>query len=530
MSKKAKVLRKKKKNFHVRFIISALAFLLGTIAIIVALLIFMLYESARVYFVIPVIVLFVLDFVCGIFIANSSVQVDFKVSWLTILLCLPFAGAILYLLFAQKITTKSKKKRRYNVINRLLITGQTDSRQQLSSLKSIDPDSYNIAKKLERWSFASLYQNTNVEYFNYGQYGFPKMIEELKKAKRFIFFEYFIIESGEFFDSIYEVLKEKAKEGVDVRMIYDDFGSVTKMDTYFFKEVRKNGIRCFPFNRIRPTVDIRQNSRDHRKILVIDGIVGFTGGCNIADEYINKVRRFGVWRDNIIMLKGEAVSGLSNIFLSNWMLYEGRKFDDEPKNYQFEKNKDLVNFNITNDGYVQPFGEVPFDGENGARDAFLTIIQKAQKYVYISTPYLIPDSEIMTALETAAKSGVDVRIVTPGIPDKKMVYSVTRSYYAPLLIAGVKIYEYLPGFNHAKIIVSDDKRAITGTANLDFRSFYLHFENCVFLADNSKINDIKIDLINMCDEGLSISSSDYLNINLFKKIKRAFLRIIAPLL
>ena len=433
-------------------------------------------------------------------------------------------------MFAQKITTKGKKKKRFNKITLALIKGMKDDNETLNKLSLINPDAYCIAKNIRDWSFASLYQNSRCEYFKYGELGFPKMIEELKKAKKFIFFEYFIIESGEFFDSIYEILVEKAKQGLDVRMIYDDFGSVNNVHTYFYKEVRKNGIKCFSFNRIRPAVDIRQNSRDHRKILVIDGKVGFTGGCNIADEYINKINRFGVWHDNILMLKGEAVNGLTNTFLSNWCLNNKKNNDDEVKDY-LNSSLDDNDLQLLNDnGFYQPFGEVPFDGNDGTKNAYLGIISRAKKYIYISTPYLILDSEIITALQNASKGGVDVRIVTPGIPDKKIVYSVTRSYYAELLVAGVKIYEYTPGFNHAKIIVSDDTMAMTGTANLDYRSLYLHFENMVFIANSNVIYDIKADLQGMIIEGQLVKINDYLNKPLWKKMVWAMLKILAPLL
>lgn len=531
MRRKKDKLKKRRKPSHIRFIIAALVFLIGTIIIISFIVALILSESFGRLFYIPLIILLVIDTVCGIFIANSQSQVDFKISWLTILLCLPYAGAILYLLYAQKITTKGKKALRRNNINKKLKQGKLDSTEVLKEIESIDKDVYLVANKLYKQSYASIYKNTNFEYYPLGEKGFPVMIEELKKAKKFIFFEYFIIESGYFFDDIYEILKEKVKEGVDVRMIYDDFGSVAKINTYFYKDARKNGIKCFPFNRIRPAVDIRQNSRDHRKILVIDGVVGFSGGCNIADEYINKVTRFGVWKDNIFMLKGEAVNGLTTLFLSNWMLNHKKENQDNVKDYFYDKMKSIrLDIRPVSDGYYQPFGEVPFDGENATRDAFLQIITNAKEYVYISTPYLIPDSEIITALESAAKSGVDVRIVTPGIPDKKMVYYISRSYYANLLLNGVKIYEYTPGFNHAKIFVSDDKIAITGTTNLDFRSLYLHFEDSVLIALTPKVKEISEDVLSMTRVGRQVNVKHYLRIPFLRKITWAILRIIAPLI
>ena len=530
MEDKLKKIQKKRKPSHFRFIVAALVFLIGTIVLVGLFFVLILIESIGRYFYIPILTIILIDIICGLFIANSQSQVDFKVSWLAILLCLPLIGAILYLLYAQKITTKGKRALRRNVINKKIKEGRTDSTEILNELKVKNNDAYVIANKIYKQSYFSLYKNTSFEYYPMGEQGFPVMIEELKKAKKFIFFEYFIIESGKFFDEIYSILIQKAKEGIDVRMIYDDFGSVAKINSYFYKDAEKNGIKCFPFNRLRPMVDIRQNSRDHKKILVIDGVVGFSGGCNIADEYINKVVRFGVWKDNIFMLKGEAVNGLTTMFLSTWFINKKHGSNENPKDYFFDKMKDVRNDVVPSfDGYFQPFQEVPFDGENVLRDAFLQIITSSRKYCYISTPYLIPDSEILTALETAAKSGVDVRIVTPGIPDKKIVYSITRSYYANLLLSGVKIYEYTPGFNHAKIIVSDDTVSITGTGNLDFRSFYLHFEDSVLICLSPKIKDIRNDLLGMMNDGKIVKVEEYLNIPLHKKIIWALLRILAPL-
>ena len=271
--------------------------------------------------------------------------------------------------------------------------------------------------------------------------------------------------------------------------------------------------------------------RDHRKILVIDGCVGFTGGCNLADEYINKVERFGVWKDNIIMFKGEAVNGLTNTFLSSWAL--NNKFEnngEDPKSFHYEKNRYLHENYPVISGFYQPFGEVPFDGENTSRDVYLAMINRSKKYCYLSTPYLIPDSELVTALLNAAKSGVDVRIVTPGIPDKKMVYCVSRSYYGKLLAGGVKIYEYTPGFNHTKMMVCDDEMALTGTCNFDFRSFYLHFENCVFIVDSPVIFNMRQDMEEMIKKGKRQEATVYLNKPFRTKVLWAFLRIIVPLL
>ena len=520
------------KKLHIRFAIAALAFLLWTVFFVGGIVFLIIYVTDPEWYFIPLILLFAIDFFTALFICNSSSQIDFKVSWLTVLLVLPFAGALLYLLFAQKITTKGKKKKRNNAINRFLWSNRDDAKETLKILKEENPDAYLIANPIYKNSFYGIYNDSEMTYFPLGELGYPELIEELKKAKKYIFFEYFIIERGEFFDNIYNILKQKAAEGLEVRMIYDDFGSNSKVNSLFFVEARKYGIKCFPFNRMRPALDIRQNSRNNRKICIIDGVVGFTGGCNIADEYINLVNRFGKWKDNILKIKGRAVNGFVNTFISDWNVFfrETEKIENR-ENYLFESNISLRNdVNIKPDGYIQPFGELPFDSETPCRDTYLNIILKAKKYVYISTPYLIPDNEILTALECAAKSGVDVRIITPGTPDKKIVYSATRSYYARLIVSGVKIYEYVPGFNHEKVIVADDNLAMTGTCNLDFRSMYLHLENSVFIANANSIVSIKDDLEDMIKDSKKVDESKYLNVKFFKKLWRSILRIIAPLL
>ena len=531
--KKDKKVLKKKKMFPGRAIFCIGMFFLEVLAIIALVYFIITLQLFSDYWFIPFFALFAIDVVLAIFIMNSRVQVDFKLSWIVVLILFPFGGALIYLLFANKITTKKKKELRYNKINKYLMKAKVDSTEVLNEVEKENEDAYAIANYIDNNAFNSLYKNTEVTYFRYGQYGFPHMLEELKKAKKFIFIEYFIIENGEFFDSIYEILVEKAKEGVDVRLIYDDWGSVMNVKKHFYKECAKQGIKCFSFNSIRPLIDIRQNSRDHRKIMVIDGVRGFTGGCNLADEYINKVKRFGDWRDNIVMIKGEGVNGLTSLFLSSWSLMYKKEKDhsrDAFEQYSYETNKYLLTDNLKPSGYIQAVGEVPFDGEECARNVILNMISRAKKSIYISTPYLILDTELITALQNAAKSNINVCIVTPGIPDKKIVNSMGKSYYSSLLTAGVKIYEYTPGFNHAKVVVVDEEMAFTGTVNLDFRSLYLHFENGVFLYKNDCIKDIQSDLEDMVKDSKKVKESTYLKVNIFKKIRRGILHIIAPLI
>lgn len=486
------------------------------------------------YAALPIIFLLIFDIVLSLFIANTRVEADFKISWLVIIIVFPIAGGVLYLLFANKMTTRRMKKKRINIIDKLMISQRPNSIKELNELKNENEDASKIADYLYLSAYSGCYKNTEVSYYKIGDLSLKPMVEELKKAKKFIFLEYFIMQSGHFFDSIFDVLKEKAKEGVDVRIIYDDFGCSSKMSSYFYLEVRKAGIKCYPFNFIRPFVDIRQNNRDHRKIMVIDGVTGFTGGINLADEYINIGSKFGLWKDNCVMLKGPAVNGLTNLFLSIWNLLDNRtKKKDILKDfsiysYDFNKAFDLRESKIT-EGFVAPFGDEPFDGEEVGRNVFLGMINRANKYIYISTPYLILDEELICALRLASKSGVDVKIITPGTPDKKIVYQCTRSNYGPLLLDGVKIYEYQPGFNHEKMIVVDGIMAETGTFNFDFRSLYLHYENGIFFYGVKEINEMTKDLEEMLKDSKAVETNKYLNISKFKRIYWSILRIISTL-
>jgi cardiolipin synthase A/B len=524
---------KRKRVSHIRLYIFGILFLLQLLVVIGFVYLIIIYEWFRAYSYIPIIVLYVLDLCVSLFLINSRTQNDFKNTWLFVIISLPFVGVLLYIMFANKMTSKRMRVKRNDKINNRLSITRVNSTKELKKLALIDRDSAPLANYLDKNCIASLYENTETTYYPYGQDGYPHILEELQKAKRFIFIESFIIEDGYMFDNIYLILREKVKEGVDVRIIYDDFGSVKKMSYRFVKDAAKDGIKCFAFNVIRPFVDIRQNSRDHRKIIVIDGVTGFAGGCNLADEYINRVKRFGDWKDNFIMLKGDGVNGLTSLFLSTWdAQFRNKKHINKENvmNYSFIKNKDLLDPNIKPDGFVQPFGEIPFDGEDGAKNVYLSMISKAKKYIYLSTPYLMPDSELLEALNTASKSGIDVRIVTPGIPDKKFVYSVTRAYYSRLLISGVKIYEYTPGFNHSKMMVVDDMVATVGTVNFDFRSMYLHFEDAVVLYQTHTVLDVKKDMDFIIKKSTMVLPEKYLNKPVIVRIYWSVIRLFAPLL
>jgi len=366
------------------------------------------------------------------------------------------------------------------------------------------------------------WKNTATEYFPLGEYVYDSMLMDLKKAKRFIFIEFFIIERGVMWDSILEVLQQKAAEGVEIRLMYDDVGCISTLPHHYDKKLRAMGIQVVRFNRLYPLISTYLNYRDHRKICVIDGNIGYTGGINLADEYINEVDRFGHWKDTGVKLSGSGVANLTAMFLQLW--------DFSVK----QDTKNLEDYQPTklypSDGFVQPFADSPLDNENVSRDLFLDIINSATRSVFITTPYLSLDNEMTTALCYAAKSGIDVRILTPGIPDKKLVYSVTRSFYRELVESGVKIYEYTPGFLHEKMIVADHDIAVVGTINMDFRSFYLQFEcGCLFYK-SSVVDKIRDDILDTIQKSREIDKQWIKSYPWIKSIWGSLVSLFAPLL
>lgn len=517
---------KKKKNLHIRFFLVLLAFLIETGLFIFLLFAFINYESYRTYYLIPLAVIIILNFVLGIFVFNTKVNVDYKLSWIVTILIFPFFGAILYILFAHKITTKRRKKLMNNKIKQYLEKYKFNDERFLSLLKEENPDAYMVSRYLDYCGY-SLYSNSEFKYFESGEKGFHVILNELKEAKKFIFMEYFIIEEGEMYNSIYEILKEKAKEGVKVIFLYDDFGTSTKIPTFYYKKVRKDGIICYPFNRISPTMNIRQNSRNHKKIIIIDGVTGFTGGSNLADEYINKIQRFGYWKDNFLMIKGNAVDGFTLPFIASYFFASRKELNFEE--YCYENNKELLEETIVPNASLQPFTDIPYDDEDISKNVYLRMINSAKRYIYLSTPYLIPDTELINALNNAAKSGVEVIIVTPGIPDKKLVYQMTRSYYSEFLVKGIKIYEFTPGFNHEKLMIVDDKMALSGTCNFEYRSLFLHFEDCIFVSDSKEILEMKKSFLGMVEKSRLQDINKYVNASLFKRWIISLIRIFAPL-
>ena len=350
------------------------------------------------------------------------------------------------------------------------------------------------------------------------------MIKELEKAEKFIFMEYFIVEEGIMWNTILEILKRKAAEGVEVRFMYDGMCAFDLLPYSYPKKLQKYGINCKMSNKIRPFVSTIQNNRDHRKICVIDGQVGYVGGVNLADEYINEKERFGHWKDTAVLLRGDAVQSLTMIFLQMW---DVDMRGVEPYGKYLTKKADALNEKL---GYVIPYADSPFDHENVGEEVYFHILNHAKKYVHIMTPYLILDNEMLTTLIRAAKSGIEVIIIMPHIPDKWYAFAVAKTYYKELIEGGVQIYEYTPGFVHAKIFVSDDDTATVGSINLDFRSLYLHFENGVFIYDNPEVQKVEEDFQNTLAKCHKVTVTEVRNRGILMKMAGQVLRLVAPLM
>lgn len=436
--------------------------------------------------------------------------------WIIILILFPLAGTLLYVILG--------KNKHNSKILKSIVKSEKNSKKYLIQDDNIRKEFKNNSKLRYISDFAGfpVTKNNKVSYYKLGEKVYEVILEELKKAEKFIFFEYFIVAHGKMWHSILDILEEKAKQGVDVRVMYDDAGCIGTLKSSYYKELEEKGIKCVVFNKLTPTSGVIMNNRDHRKILVIDGKVAFSGGINIADEYININSPYGHWKDNGIKVEGDAVWNYTVLFLTMW-----NAFKHEDGDYNKFKH-DFKDINIEN-GFVAPYGETPLDDEITGEDIYLNIINQAHDYLYIFTPYLIIDTDVMNALSLAAKRGVDVRIVIPGIPDKKIVYTLSESYLEFLVKSGVKVYRYTPGFVHAKVFVSDDHVATVGTINLDYRSLYLHFECGLYLEDVDCIKDIKEDITETLTKCHKVTDKEAMP-GLIKAMWQAVLRLFAPLM
>lgn len=463
-----------------------------------------------------------------IHIVNRSMNPNNKLLWTFLILLSPVFGLLLYLIFGRRGIVISERKKMDAIKKEMLkYIYQTPEANQTIELEN--KAVYRQMKYINDWSGYPMYQNTSTKYYKCGEEMFPDMIKELELAEQFIFLEYYIIEEGYMLNYILEILEQKVQAGVDVRLIYDDIGSIGTVSKDYAKVLEARGIKCIPFQPFRPWMSVLVNNRDHRKIMIIDGKVGFIGGTNLADEYINHVERYGYWKDTAVRLKGEAVRSLTIMFLTMWEYVGGEKADVE-KILDSQAGVEKLRQNVAEDGFVQPYCDCPFDEEYVGETVYLNIINQSVDYVYIFTPYLIIDNEMLTSLCNAAKRGVDVRIVTPGVPDKRIIYWITQSFYRVLIKSGVKIYQYRPGFLHAKSFLCDDKIATVGSVNLDYRSLYLHFECGVFLYKCQAVQELKQDCMEVfgCSDEITITfcEKQHVLVQLFQGV----VRLLAPLL
>ena len=469
------------------------------------------------------ILLISLSIVTVIYLMYGKTNASYKIAWIILILAFPVAGICIYLTFGGRRLSRPVRQR-MQVADDLIRDNLWQEKPTMEALRNVSDPAAATSTFLHQVSGFPVYDNTETEYFSLGDTAYPRMLEELKKAERYIFLEYFIIGQGVMWDGILEILKEKAAQGVDVRVLYDDFGCITTLPSYYERQLELWGIRAKVFNPFLPVLSGRLNNRNHRKLMIVDGKVGFTGGVNLADEYINRRERFGHWKDCAICLRGEGVWAMTVMFLAMWDSQTGEREDLAAFRPEYPYRL------AGGEGFVQPFCDSPLDEEDVAESLLLSMFQKAVRSIYLMTPYLILDDKMLSTLLTAAKSGLDVRIITPHIPDKWYVHAVSRSHYEALTEAGVRIYEYTPGFIHSKVYLVDERYAVVGTVNLDFRSLYLHFENAVYLFEatcTAAIAEDFQDTFPVCEE---ITWRKCRNTNLWQRLLRAALRIFAPLM
>lgn len=468
------------------------------------------------------VVLSILAFILMMRIINSDMNIEGQIPWIILCLVFPVLGLTLYVVFVRK-SPPMKHKPLYKKMNKEIKPHLKVSTLEDIALKEGLGKYYGQFKYIQNATGLRTYENTDVKFLHLGEIFFTELIKELKSAKKYIFMEYFIIERGSMWNQIQAVLREKVAEGVEVRVMYDDLGSINKLPNRFCRDLNNMGINCVKFNSFTPMLSAFHNNRDHRKMTIIDGKVGFMSGLNIADEYINVVQPYGYWKDTGVKLTGQAVRSMILMFLELFAV-QNEKVENV---IQYLPSNNVTTVNST--GYVCPYGDGPkyYYDDNVAENVFLNMINQAQKYVWITTPYLIIDNKLTNALCNAAKRGVDVRIVTPHIPDKKYVFRITRSSYKPLQDAGVKIYEFTKGFIHAKQVLVDDEIGVVGTINFDYRSLLHHFECGVLMCRTACLKDIKRDFLHM----FTISQDMHgFKQNAFIKLYCAIMKVFQPLL
>lgn len=502
--------------FHRRMLIALMILLQA------AFLVYLILDGSRISSMLSVL-LRIVSLVVALYIISKRNKGAFKLTWVFTILIFPLFGGLFYLLFQLQMTfsplhmNEAKIEAKARPLYFLPGDGYKEAMVQI-------PEYAAHTRYLQKFAGFPIFEETETQYYASGESMWTAMLNELEKAEKYIFLEYFIIEEGRMWNAILEILQRKAKEGVTVRIIYDDFGCFFRLPRDFAEQMKASGIGCIAFNPFRPIFSVHQNNRDHRKIAVIDGEVAFTGGINLADAYINEIEIHGHWKDSAVMLRGKGAWSLTLMFLQTWEMCNGQP-EDFSAFYPHECKYRVPQAS----GFVQPYADSPIDNDNVGEHVYLQIIGVAKDYLYITTPYLIVDDSMISALTLAAKSGVDVRIMTPHIADKKLVHMTTRSYYRELIKAGVKVYEYERGFVHAKNFVADDRTAAVGTTNMDFRSLYLHFECGVRFYDCPAVYEVKKDFLDTLSVCREISLRECSG-NMFTRLIQDILRLFAPLM
>ena len=506
------------KNGIVRMVLVLLSILLEVVVIFL-LLHYLGSKAGWVYSV-----LHILSIILVLVIYGSHKTASVRMTWIMLIMLVPIVGTVLFLIIGLNWHTLQMRKR-YTELDKILLPLLPPNEEVSRHVREKSGRLSGISAYLKKNAGYPVYENTKVTYYDDGLKGLNAQLEELAKAERFIFMEYHAIEDAESWHEIQKVLVERAKAGVEVRIFYDDMGSIGFINTNFVKKMESLGLKCRVFNPFAPGFNFFLNNRDHRKITVIDGRVGFTGGYNLANEYFHRTEPYGFWKDTGVKLEGDAVQSLTVIFLEMWNAIS--KYDKDDKDFrQFLTSPPSPE----GKGFVQPYADSPMDGIAVGEDVYMSIAEGATEYAWYITPYLIITDEMNHVLSLAAMRGVDVRIITPGIPDKKMVYSLTRSYYNGLARHGVRIFEFTPGFCHAKMSVSDDLVATCGTINMDYRSLYHHFENGCLLADCDAVMDIKHDFEETFAQCREVTDYYVTGRGAFMRFGQMLLRLAAPLM
>ena len=481
-----------------------------------------LYAAAQLWWIWIVFEFF--SFLICLYIVSRDMNPSYKLSWCMIILIAPAFGWLVYLFIGRQHTPRRVRKRLQNAGDVSQVLLNMTNAELINARGVLNPTGSTCADLVLNAGSYPVYSGTQTTYYPLGDDFFPAMLNDIRAAQKFIFMEYFIYERGEVWDEIESALIERARAGVDVRLIYDDVGSIFTLPKKGIRRLRDGGVQVLPFNKITVSFDMRLNNRSHRKITVIDGDIAYTGGNNIADEYANRIERFGHWKDTHMRFYGGAVWSFTSMFLSFWSILSDAAIDYR----RFLPSKSLDSAAAV--GYVQPLSSGPGRDDHLIESAFINLISTAKRSVYITTPYLILDNEMQTALVHAALAGVDVRIIIPHVPDKKIVYQTTKSFVPVLVKAGVRVYTYTPGFIHAKMVIVDDERAFIGTCNMDYRSFYLHYEDGALLYNVDTIAEMKADFMNTVDVSTEVLSAQVNDVLPLTRLFRAVLRLIAPMM